>query len=318
MSEICFFVEKPSDLRYFGNLPERHEQDQVIWVTPAKHRKTVKNALPGNSRVKPLWSQIHESLFFLTLKSDIFYTTTPDLGKHHFRRSQVHPTHYIYVFHSLISTHKAYLPEAFDHFDEILCLAPHHIEEIRMREKVCGLKSKVLTPFSYPPVRELQKQAGPTENTSLRVLVAPTWNGPLSEPGPLSDLLAQLSNYQVTLRIHEETARKITGLPENVQLETGGNTSESLIRSDVLISDWSGIAFEYGLGLGRPVIFYDEGEKRRSSDTSVSLPVVEDKWRDLFGLKIQHANLDQLPSMIDDVVVNWVRDSAQWNIDLIY
>ena len=40
-------------------------------------------------------------------------------------KRSVHPVHYVYMFHSLISTHMADHENSFDHYDTILCAGPH-------------------------------------------------------------------------------------------------------------------------------------------------------------------------------------------------
>ena len=69
------------------------------------------------------------TVFFLSLRAGIMTMTMPDLGNFNIKRSK-YPVHYVYVFHSLVSTHMIYRPRAFDNFDSILCVGPHHVAEI--------------------------------------------------------------------------------------------------------------------------------------------------------------------------------------------
>ena len=75
---------------------------------------------------------------FLNIDAGVMVMTMPDLGTFHIKRSR-HHVHYAYVHHSMISTHMAYRRGAFDDFDAILCVGPHHSEEIRATEKLDGL-----------------------------------------------------------------------------------------------------------------------------------------------------------------------------------
>ena len=78
------------------------------------------------------------TVFFKTLRADVMVMTMPDLNTFHIKTS-VFPVHYIYVHHSMVSTHMVYRTGAFNHFTSILCVGPHHVSEIRAREKQLNL-----------------------------------------------------------------------------------------------------------------------------------------------------------------------------------
>jgi len=52
----------------------------------------------------------------------------------------------------MVSSHMIYRAGAFDHFDSILCVGPHHIDEIRAWEKLNGLPAKRLHQHGYAPL----------------------------------------------------------------------------------------------------------------------------------------------------------------------
>jgi len=80
--------------------------------------------------------------FFMALiDCRVFVMTLTDLNQFHIRRS-INPVHYVYVFHSLVSTHMMYRYGAFDHYDSILCCGPYQIEEIRKHEEINDLPKK--------------------------------------------------------------------------------------------------------------------------------------------------------------------------------
>ena len=73
-----------------------------------------------------------------------------DLQNKDLKRS-VHPVHYVFMFHSLVSSHMADHDDSLDHYDTILCAGPHHEREIRKRESMLGLPAKRLLPTA--PIR---------------------------------------------------------------------------------------------------------------------------------------------------------------------
>jgi len=208
---------------------------------------------------------------FQTLRADVMVLTMLDLGNFHLKRS-LHPVHYVYVFHSMGSTHMVDHENSYDHYDSLLCAGPHHIEEIRRREQMKGLAPKHLVPRGYPRLERLvelaaaqpPRPAGPTT-----VLLAPTWGEQSTLPVCGEPLIAALlsGGIHVILRPHYQTARLAAPLVERLVHRFGSDPrfryvdrmeeSDSLFQSDLLISDWSAMAIEYALGLGKPVLFVD-------------------------------------------------------------
>src|SRR5256886_16762459 len=75
------------------------------------------------------------------------------------------------------------------------------------------------------------------------------------------------AGIRVILRPHYQTARLAPRLVQSLVARFGADPrfrhvdrmeeSASLLESDVLICDWSAMAIEYALGLGKPVLFVD-------------------------------------------------------------
>ena len=211
------------------------------------------------------------TLLFRTMPPTVMVMTMPDLESLYPKRS-VHPVHYVYVHHSIVSTHMIYRHAAFDHFDTVFCAGPHHVEEIRRREEMAGLPAKQLVRYGYPKLDEIRAAPG---GAALRghVLVAPSW-GPqgLIEQGA-EVLVASLldAGLHVTLRPHPQTLRlaqgkwtqllNLHGANPRFQTDTEMDSSRSLAEAEVMVSDWSGAALEFAFGLERPVLFLDGPRK---------------------------------------------------------
>lgn len=216
---------------------------------------------------------------FQTLKADVMALTMLDLGNFHLKRS-LHLVHYVYVFHSMGSTHMVDHENSYDHYDSLLCVGPHHIEEIRRREQMKGLAPKQLVPRGYPRLERLVELAAaqpPRPSGATTVLLAPTWGEQSTLPVCGEPLIAALlaAGIHVILRPHYQTSRLSPGLIERLVARFGSDPrfrhvdrmeeSDSLFRSDLLISDWSAMAIEYALGLGKPVLFVDVPPRVRNS-----------------------------------------------------
>ena len=90
------------------------------------------------------------------LRAGVVAMTMPDLGTLYVKRS-AHVGHYAYIHHSPVSMHMIYREDAFDHFDSILCVGPHHPVEVRERESLAGLPAKQLFEHGYGPFDALDR-----------------------------------------------------------------------------------------------------------------------------------------------------------------
>ena len=222
---------------------------------------------------------------FENIETDLFIMTMPDIHQYQVKRSK-HPVHYLYTQHSLLSLQMVYRAGAFDHYDTIFCCGPHHIREMRAIEQAGGLKPKTLVEHGYPWLDAIIKEAAakpskPKKEDALckHVLIAPSW-GPkgVIESGVGQTLTQQLldQGHKVTLRPHPETLKHARPQVEailrshktnpNFVFEENVAGQDSLHLSDVMITAWSGAAFDYALGLGKPVISVDVPKKINNPD----------------------------------------------------
>lgn len=215
---------------------------------------------------------------FQTIDCRVVVMTMPELGRYHLKRSH-HPVHYVYVFHALNSTHMAYRRRAFDHYDTVLCVGPHHAHELRRAEDLYSTEAKRLIECGYPRLDRIVREFATPPARSDDVVVAPTW-GPSSfvEKPYASDVIqAVLDAGRMTrLRLHPMTLRHRPDIPAQLmtrfqrhprfELQLDMNDTDSLMKAGLMITDWSGAGLEYLLGTGRPVIFIDLPPKINNSD----------------------------------------------------
>merc|ERR1711966_516824 len=99
-----------------------------------------------------------------------------DLGKLYFKKYNSN-CKFIYIFHSLASSHTQYLKDSFDNFDIILCSGPHHFNEIRKSENIYNNKRKILYKYGYPRLEEINKSRHNMKSNINKkyILIAPTW-----------------------------------------------------------------------------------------------------------------------------------------------
>ena len=253
-------------------------------------------------------------LFFQFLKAKLLILTMMDLNNFELKRS-MHPVHYVYIFHSLTSTHMVDTEKSFDHYDTIFCAGPHQKKEIELREKNKDLKAKNLVPYGYPRIEKLIQLSSKPKNEKKVILLAPTW-GEQSIINLMGMEICSIiinQGYSLILRPHHETIKRSPQLIDEIEnkyshLETFRlvremGDAESLLQSDLLICDWSGTAIEYAFGLEKPIIFIDIPPRVRNPNwREIQSEPLEMSIREKVGRVICPSKLDELPSSISQLL----------------
>lgn len=259
--------------------------------------------------------------FFRSLEADVLVTQLLDLDNLDLKRS-IHPVHYVYMFHSLISTHMADHADSFDHYDTILCGGPHQMREIRKREELHHLRPKQLVPHGYARLEQLvASRRDPTDpEAGVHVLLAPSWGPQTILPicglvltGVLLD-----AGFRVTLRPHYQTRRmtpevidrivdRYRSHPRFAIVEEMGE-SDSLFDAHVMVTDWSGAGQDFGLGLEKPVLFIDVPAKARN-DTwpELGMEPFESFVRDKLGAILRPERVREAADVIRRIVRDPMR-----------
>lgn len=313
--EVVFYAEHGG---YFPNfeglvreLTQRH--DKVVSYITSAAADPILDAPPDGVRSFYMKDSLPLQMAFIDCK--VFVMTLTDLNQFHLKRS-AHPVHYVYVFHSLVSTHMMYRAGAFDHYDSVLCAGPHHVEEIRRREEQQGLAHKQLVEAGYfrlERIRDRYREFGERPSAAGRttVLVAPSWgeDNIIESCGDRLVRMLLAHEYNVIVRPHPETRRKSPRLldaleqefqsADGFRLERSVATDDSLLEADVLVCDLSGVALEYALGTERPVLFLDVPYKVKNPEFgALGIEPFELRTRPEIGRLI---SLDALDSVPDEV-----------------
>ncbi|MDT8321429.1 MAG: hypothetical protein RQ826_12970, partial [Xanthomonadales bacterium] len=118
---IVFYSESGQDWHQFAGLIDELNRRQLntCYVTSDA-------ADPGLRREHDHYRALYIpaglflTIFFQVNRSDLFVLTMMDLGNLQLKRS-LHPVHYVYLFHSMGSTHMVDNENSFDHYDTLFC-----------------------------------------------------------------------------------------------------------------------------------------------------------------------------------------------------
>ena len=300
---------------------ELQNRDQkVCYLTSSKDDPILKNK---NENVRVFYigdSELEKMKFFLRLKAKMLIMTMPDLGSYHIKRSKVFPVHYVYVFHTITSTHMVFQKNAFDQFDSMFCVGPYQIQELRATEQLYNLKQKNLVECGSGLIDKLirsrsslpQQQNFLSKNNKKNILIAPSWGKQNLLESIGIELVKILldAGYYVTVRQHPMTIKKSPKIIKQILkkfeknpdflLDTNTSSFEQLFSSYALITDWSGIGHEYAFVCERPVIYVDVPKKDYNKEyEKIGLVPFEISIRDKIGEIIAVQNIETIPERIE-------------------
>ena len=128
LKRVVFYSEGKNYKNYFVDIINELINKYNLEIT---YVSSEKNDLINSPFVKNIFigKGIVRTIFFSSLKCKNFLLTLTDLDNLYLKRSKL-CERYIYLFHSAISTHKAYTKKAFWNYDIIFCNGNYHINQI--------------------------------------------------------------------------------------------------------------------------------------------------------------------------------------------
>ena len=317
--DVVFYSENENSMLIFksliSELTNKHNLN-ICYVTSSKDESILKKP---NNRIKSFFigDGVVRTKFFLNLKAKILIMTMPDLETFHIKKSKVYPVHYVYLFHSMVSTHLIYRRSAFEHFDSIFCVGNYQLDEIRSTEKLYNLKPKNLIRYGYSHLDNLLEKYSkrillPKNNENkLHILLAPSWSDDglfenISEK--VIDILLR-EGYKVTFRPHPMTQKKSKKKIDRMTEKFSKNESflleqnifnfDSFLFSDIMITDWSGAALEFAFAFEKPVLFIDVPKKINNPEyEKIPQVPIEVSIREKIGKIILPTDLELIPNEI--------------------
>lgn len=247
------------------------------------------------------------------LRSDILLSTTPGLAVYQWKRSP-EVKWYVHIPHAP-SDITLYRMFGIDYYDAVLLSGDYQAEQIRQLEALRELPAKELVKVGIPYMDEMAARLSQAEQLPphpTTVLLAPSWGESALFSVYGGEILRVLlaTGYHVIVRPHPQSfvseKERIAALqrefPESDRLEWNRDRDnfQVLRRSDILISDFSGVIFEFSLIYDKPVIYTDPNFDLGPYDawwlkgplwTVGALPRI--------GEALTRENLPQLKSLID-------------------
>ncbi len=319
---IVFYAEGGGYYKYFKTVVEwllEHSNATIHYVTNdpkdgvfamAAANPHIRAYFIGQTRIIPL---------MMKMDADMVVMTTPDLGTYHIKRSYVRKdVEYVYLDHGPTSVHMCYRKGAFDHFDTIMCNGPFQVAEHRATERVYGLKAKRLVESGYPLLDTLERTSAARGGSGVRIMVANSHQRDNIFDLCLDDLVSALlslsssqsndqttkqsNNFTIVLRPHPQYVRRNPARWQSIRARYEGNAMvvveddfgkpSTMDESDVLVTDWSGIAYEFAYKTRRPTLFVNTPMKVINPEWKrIDLVPTDISFRDEVGVSVDPSAL---------------------------
>lgn len=312
------YVIFSDDKRYWNVFePICREMDRrgrdIVYMTASEDDPALENPYPHvKARFIGEGNKAFAKLNFLN--AAIVLSTTPGLDVYQWKRAK-DVRYYVHIPHAA-SDITMYRMFGIDYYDAVLLSGEYQVGQIRALEQLRGLPEKELVKVGIPYMDEMAARlqaAGPTPEHPRTVLLAPSWGKSALFSvygGKIIDTLLK-TGYHVIVRPHPQSFKSETAMieklmadyPASDQLEWNRDIDnfEVLRRSDILISDFSGVIFDFTLIFDKPVIYtdpqfdvglYDAWWLKEPLWTVSTLPRL--------GRELKQENMDDLKSLIDE------------------
>lgn len=319
---LVFYSEGNGFLKYYKGIIDyilEYTNIPIHYITSDLHDE-IFDIYKGDSQFNAYYIAEHKLItLMLRLECDVMVMTMPDLDNFHIKRSYIRKDiEYINIPHGMDSINLTYRTHSVDHYDTIFCVGKHQKDEIRQTEKVYQLPEKRLIEWGYTlfdqMVKEYSLDKKECENSKKQILIAPSWQTDNIMDSCINEMLEMLADteYYVTVRPHPQYIRhnkeKIDLLKEkfdanNIHFQLDFSSNNTVYEADILITDWSSIAYDYAYTTLRPVLFIDTPMKVMNPEyQKIEIIPFNILVRDAIGRHIALENIDTLLEVMGDLI----------------
>lgn len=251
----------------------------------------------------------------------IVLSTTPSLDVFQWKRSK-RCKYYIHVPHQPndITLYRMF---GIDFYDSLLLSGEYQKDQIRKLEKLRNEPEKEIEIVGLPYMDvmkarvdavkgSMQKKSADEKKT---VLLAPSWgkSGVLSVYGEkMIDALIS-TGYDIIIRPHPQSFTSEKEMIERLMKKYGEGSGvtwnrdndnfDVLMKSDIMISDFSGVIFDFSLVYDKPVIYTEARIDKAPYDASwIDDELWTNKILPHIGRELKDSDLDNIKTVIDECI----------------
>lgn len=338
---LVFYSEKSGFYKYFENVINyiiENTKIPIHYVTSDPEDAIFKK---DNPQIIPYY--IGDKMlipFMMKMDADMVVMSMPDLEKYHIKRSYVRKDiEYVYVPHGVNSGNLTLRTGALDHFDTVFAPCTHYKAEVIALEKLYNTKRKNIVEWGSGVLDNMIDSFNKMEhiqNEVKTILIAPSWQDSNILDTCIYDMLDNIldKGYRVIVRPHPQYVRHFTSkidkliehysdkIGENFVVEKDFSSNVTVYTADLLVTDWSGIAFEYSFATLKPTLFVDTPMKIMNPEyTKIDIVPFDIEARNLIGKSISPDNMACFEGLVKDLLENhkkYEKDIEQIRNERLY
>ena len=250
----------------------------------------------------------------------ICLSTTPGLDVYQWKRSK-NTDWYVHIYHA-VDDGSLYRMFGLDFYDAVLTSGGHQEKVVRELERLRGIPSKevVMVGSAYMDALYERRMAENNEKGSARsILLAPSWGNSSSLNRFGHELIDALrsTGYRIIIRPHPQSFISEKKMIESLQRHYAdcqeivwnrdNDNFNVLNEADLLISDYSGVVYDYTLVFDKPLIYVDVPMDLSPYDAAwLEGPIWRDEVLPRLGIKLKREDF----SIINEVIDNLLNDEG--------
>lgn len=248
------------------------------------------------------------------LNANIVISTTPGLDVYQWKRSK-DVQYYVHMLHAATEVVEYHM-FGMDYYDAVLLSGDFQKRDIRNLEKMRHLPEKELIMTGIPYMDKIAARLTDKTHESsdnYTVLLAPSWGKSAIFQKYGSKIIDALlkTGYHIIIRPHPQSFSSESNLikeimkqyPESEQLEWNRDNDnfDVLNRADIMISDFSGVIFDFSLIFNKPIIYAEtEFDSSPYDAWWLDYPMWTFSALPRIGEKLTPENMNTLKDMIDN------------------
>jgi len=211
-----------------------------------------------------------------------------------------------------------------DHYDTVLACGKHQREEFEKGNIVYKLPNRKIVDWGYSLLDDMIEEYNSRKKKPSKektVLIAPSWQKDNIVDLCLDELLEKLKghNYKVIIRPHPQHVKhqkeRFEKLKEyykddkTIEVQTDFSSNSTVFDADLVITDWSGIAFEYAFTTKKPVLFIDTPMKVMNPNwEDLGIEPITISARNKLGKSLKVEELDK----VNDTIKELLKDKDKY------
>ncbi len=321
--KLMFYSEQSGFYKYFKGMIEyilENSDITIHYVTSDINDKIFES---NNPRIKSYYINTNLLIpLFMKLEADVVVMTTPDLQNLYLKRSIVRKdVEYIFTDHGLGSINLLYRQNALNYYDTVFAKNIIQEKEIKELEEIQNIKKKNVIRTGYTLIEDMINEYNNMiiNNHIKTIVIAPSWQEDNIMESCIDEILEKLLNdkYKIIVRPHPQymkrNQKEFKKFEEKYQnkisdkfiIEKDFSSNSTIYMADVVITDWSGVGYEFSFSTTKPCLFINTKMKILNPNyEKINVIPMDIEVRNKIGKCIEKENISNIINIIDDLIIN--------------